>query len=339
DSFAATAPVGSFKPNNWGLYDMLGNAAEWCADWRGPYRDEDCVDPKGPEEGTERILRGGGCWHGVYETTSSSRASSRPDVGFSATGFRLVVERSKTPKKRRAFAVLIGLDKYRDEELSGLASAGVDVKKMRDALIEIGVEPDQILTLKDADADRETILKALTVATKLTKPSDALLVFFSGHSARMASERRTSFFLPYDVNVSDLETSALRVDKLLEIIGNDDAKYRTVLIDAAHGGVSFAGPVSDGARGFAYFHASSFDEYAYELNEPAKGSVFTHFVVESILEAAKRGDDPTVASVWEYAAPKTSDYARNRTSGLTQTPFCRLAGPDFPLVGDEVESN
>ncbi len=340
DGFVATAPVGSFKPNNWGLYDMLGNVAEWCADWRGAYQDEDCVDPKGPEEGTERVLRGGGCWHGVYETTSSSRASSRPDVGFSATGFRLVVERAKTPKKRRAFVVLIGLDKYRDEDIPRLECAVADVKKMRDALIEIGVEPDNILTLTNDEADRETILKALTIATGMTKPGDALLVLFSGHSYRRIPEGRISFFLPYDVNTSDWETSALRVDELLEIIASDDAKYRTVLIDAAHGGISFAEPVSDGARGFAYFHASSFDELAWELSEPAKGSVFTHFVVESILEAARRGDDPTAASVWEYAAPRTSEYqARRRMTGLTQTPFCRLAGPDFPLAGDEVESN
>ena len=52
-----TSPVGSFPPNGYGLYDMAGNAYEWCWDWLGPYAGGS--DPQGPATGSDRVFRGG----------------------------------------------------------------------------------------------------------------------------------------------------------------------------------------------------------------------------------------------------------------------------------------
>ncbi|UCE05591.1 MAG: SUMF1/EgtB/PvdO family nonheme iron enzyme [bacterium] len=52
-------PVGTFPPNAWGLYDMHGNFFEWCNDHYGEYPKGSVTDPKGPNSGKSRILRGG----------------------------------------------------------------------------------------------------------------------------------------------------------------------------------------------------------------------------------------------------------------------------------------
>jgi formylglycine-generating enzyme required for sulfatase activity len=82
--------VGSFPSNQWGLYDMHGNAWEWCWDWAGDYTAGPVVDPVGPSSGPGRIGRGGHFTYEGYACRSAARWFYWPSNPHWGIGFRLV---------------------------------------------------------------------------------------------------------------------------------------------------------------------------------------------------------------------------------------------------------
>ncbi len=95
DGFATTAPVRSFAPNGFGLWQTVGNVWEWCSDWFDPgyYAASPAANPAGPHGGHARVLRGGSyLCHSSYcnRYRNSARSSNTPDSSMGNAGFRTV---------------------------------------------------------------------------------------------------------------------------------------------------------------------------------------------------------------------------------------------------------
>src|SRR5262249_3403065 len=89
-------PVGTKMPNHYGLFDMYGNAAEWCHDALAPYPSakgetpiEDSADPRPWDPSVSRVLRGGAYFSSAAELRSAYRSRMQPTIPLSFAGLRV----------------------------------------------------------------------------------------------------------------------------------------------------------------------------------------------------------------------------------------------------------
>ncbi len=102
DGFAWTAPVGSFAASRFGLFDMAGNVWEWTADWYAPaaYASSSAEDPRGPESGRSRVVRGSSWGDEPLVLRISERSYQAPEHRSYFHGFRCARDEA-SPAGRR----------------------------------------------------------------------------------------------------------------------------------------------------------------------------------------------------------------------------------------------
>ncbi len=120
-----TSPVRSYPPNAWSLYDMAGNVWEWTADWYDEDyyaslpSDRPAEDPRSPQSGTLRVLRGGSFDNQAVFLRASLRSALEPVLTYNSVGFRCVrpedisitrAESGADPQPPRSFSWTHGHD-------------------------------------------------------------------------------------------------------------------------------------------------------------------------------------------------------------------------------------
>lgn len=98
NKFVAT--VGNYEPNGYGLYDMAGNVIEWVRDYyvEDYYRFSPEIDPEGPGQGENRVMKGGDWTSGPVSLRCAFRGWARPDLALYNGGFRVIVDASSTQR-------------------------------------------------------------------------------------------------------------------------------------------------------------------------------------------------------------------------------------------------
>jgi formylglycine-generating enzyme required for sulfatase activity len=90
-------PVATKKPNPWGIHDMHGNVWEWVEDWSAPYEPGPRKDPKGPESGEYRAVRGGAFNNPSRDLRSANRNWYLPSIRYGDIGFRCARSPGRQP--------------------------------------------------------------------------------------------------------------------------------------------------------------------------------------------------------------------------------------------------
>ncbi|XP_044014650.1 formylglycine-generating enzyme isoform X2 [Aphidius gifuensis] len=92
DGYKGTSPVDKFLPNNFGVYNIIGNVWEWTSDWwETKHTDELKINPMGPSSGSDKVKKGGSylCHKSYcYRYRCAARSQNTPDTSSGNVGFR-----------------------------------------------------------------------------------------------------------------------------------------------------------------------------------------------------------------------------------------------------------
>jgi hypothetical protein len=255
------------------------------------------------------------------------------------------------PGKGKRWALVIGVDKYADPQISPLKGADNDARLMSDALVRYaGFPQDQVILLStdqpgERQPTRANILRRLSNLSSAVPKDGLLLISFSGHGMERSSQ---AFLLPSDAQISDqisfLSETAINVNRIKDQIKEIGVSQVIVMLDACRndpgGRADAPNPLSNAytnafnfdvrnqeVQAFATLYATGIGQRAYEYTEKKQG-YFSWAVVEALKGAAANDKgEVTLSQLIKYvqeAVPKRITIDLGSTK--QQRPFAVIEG-------------
>ena len=255
------------------------------------------------------------------------------------------------PSSAKRWALVIGVDEYKDGQISPLKGAANDAQLLADALVRYaGFPADQVILMttnqpEERQPTRVNILRRLSNLASVVPKDGLLLISFSGHGMERGGQ---AYLLPSDAQISDditfLEETAVSVSRMHERIKATGVGQVLILLDACRndpgGRADAPNPMTQAyvkgfnfdvrnseVQAFATFYATAVGQRAYEYSEKRQG-YFTWAVVEGLKGgAANENGEVTLARLVDYVqnvVPKRIGV--DLGSGKMQQPFAVVEG-------------
>lgn len=257
--------------------------------------------------------------------------------------------------KRRGniWALLVGINKYRNLNITPLLYAESDVRLLANELRKVTPEQQVWLMTHDMEYDdeptEENIIFQLKRLTEQVGPEDTLIFSFSGHGI---SRDGKHYLLPVNADLrytETLETSSIPLERIHSLLSKCKARNVILFLDSCRNDPEASKGAADnlltkgfvkamevkpgtGQQNFAVLYACSIDERAYEIPEKQQG-IFSYYLVRGFQgEAADPGGRITVTSLATYIRKQVSAWSQKyRPSGRGQNPWLYMDGQP-PIV-------
>jgi hypothetical protein len=255
---------------------------------------------------------------------------------------------NQLPGRTNRWALVIGVDAYKDSQISPLKGSANDARVLADALVRYAGFPEDQVILMSTDQPEErqptrvNLLRRLSNLASLVPKNGLLLVSFAGHGMERNGQ---AYLLPSDAQISDditfLEETAISVTRMKERIRATGAGQVVVLLDACRndpgGRADTPNPLTVAytkfnfdvrnreVQAFATLYATAVGERAYEYMEKRQG-YFTWALVEGIKgSAANERGEVTLANLLKYLQEQVPKHVRIDL-GKEQRPFAIVEG-------------
>ena len=257
---------------------------------------------------------------------------------------------AELPAKQKRWALVIGVDQYRDRQIGRLNGAANDARTLSDALVRYaGFPADQVILLatdqpEERQPTRVNVLRRLSNLASVVPADGLLLVSFAGHGMERGGQ---AYLLPSDAQMSEdvtfLEDTAVSVSRLKDRIRATGVKQVIVLLDACRndpgGRADAPNPMTPAfakfdfdvrnreVQAFATLYATAVGQRAYEYSEKKQG-YFTWALVEGLKGgAANERGEVSLAQLVSYVqsvVPKRLGI--DLGTGKQQRPFAVIEG-------------